>query len=95
MWFYYREQTFDGIENSYKIGNKIADAAAQMTDTAVTRRVLGTAAPQNFNRPLAEAAYKNITAVEARSVLPLLEAKVESRRMLFVGTTPRRSQGGE
>jgi aminobenzoyl-glutamate utilization protein B len=63
VWFYYREQTFDGIANSYRIGNKIADAAAQMTDTTVTRRVMGTAAPQNFNRPLAEAAYKNIAVV--------------------------------
>jgi aminobenzoyl-glutamate utilization protein B len=63
VWFYYREQTFDGITNSYKIGNKIADAAAQMTDTTVTHRVLGSAAPSNFNRPLAEAAYKNMTVV--------------------------------
>jgi aminobenzoyl-glutamate utilization protein B len=63
VWFYFREQTFEGIDSSYKIGNKIADAAAQMTDTTVARRVMGTAAPQNFNRPLAEAAYKNITVV--------------------------------
>jgi aminobenzoyl-glutamate utilization protein B len=63
VWFYFREQTFDGIGNSYKLANKIADAATQMTDTTVTRRVLGTAAPQNFNRPLAEAAYQNIKVV--------------------------------
>jgi aminobenzoyl-glutamate utilization protein B len=63
VWFYFREQTFEGIGNNYKLANKIADAATQMTDTTVTHRVLGTAAPQNFNRPLAEAAYKNIKVV--------------------------------
>ena len=63
VWFYFREQTFENIGNNYKIGNTIADAATQMTNTTVTRRVLGTAAPQNFNRPLAEAAYKNIRVV--------------------------------
>jgi aminobenzoyl-glutamate utilization protein B len=63
VWFYFREQTFENIGKNYQIGNKIADAAAQMTDTTLTRRILGTAAPQNFNRPLAEAAYKNIRDV--------------------------------
>jgi aminobenzoyl-glutamate utilization protein B len=63
VWFYFREQTFENISKNYEIGNKIANAATQMTDTTLTRRVLGAAAPQNFNRPLAEAAYKNIRAV--------------------------------
>jgi aminobenzoyl-glutamate utilization protein B len=63
VWFYFREQTFENIGKNYQIGNKIADAAAQMTDTTLTRRILGTAAPQNFNRPLAEAADKNIRVV--------------------------------
>ena len=34
-----------------------------MTDTRVERRILGTAAPRHFNRPMAEAAYANIKAV--------------------------------
>ena len=63
VWFYFREQTFENIDHNYKIANKIADAAAQMTDTTVTHRMLGSAAPQNFNRPLAEAAYKNIKVI--------------------------------
>ena len=33
-----------GIRQNFGIGNKIADAAAQMTDTTVTRRMLGSAA---------------------------------------------------
>lgn len=63
VWYYFREQTFDGIQKNYGIGNKIAEAAAAMTDTTVTRRVRGAAAPQHFNRPMAEAAERNIQAV--------------------------------
>lgn len=63
VWYYFREQNFDGIKKSYDIGNTIADAAAKMTDTTVEHRVLGTAAPRHFNRPLAEAAKANIDKV--------------------------------
>lgn len=63
VWYYFREQSFDGIKKSYEIGNTIAEAAAKMTDTTVTHRVLGSAAPQHFNRPLAEAAKANIDKV--------------------------------
>jgi aminobenzoyl-glutamate utilization protein B len=34
-----------------------------MTGTTVTRRIVGTAAPRHFNRPIAEAAYANIKLV--------------------------------
>lgn len=63
VWYYFREQSFDGIQKSYEIGNTIAEAAAKMTDTTVTHRVLGSAAPQHFNRPLAEATKANIDKV--------------------------------
>ena len=63
VWYYFREQTFDAIQRNYGIGNKIADAAAAMTDTTVTRKVRGAAAPQHFNKPMAEAAARNIEAV--------------------------------
>ena len=63
VWYYFREQTFDGIKKSFEIGDTIAEAAAKMTDTTMERRVLGTAAPRHFNRPLAEAAKANIDQV--------------------------------
>jgi aminobenzoyl-glutamate utilization protein B len=63
VWYFFREQDFKGIQNSFDIGNVIAEAAAKMTDTTVTRRIIGTAAPRHFNRPIAEAAYANIKAV--------------------------------
>ena len=63
VWYYFREQSFASIKKNYEIGNKIAKAAADMTDTTVEHHVIGTAAPQHFNRPMAEAAYANIQQV--------------------------------
>jgi aminobenzoyl-glutamate utilization protein B len=63
VWYYFREQTFDNIRKNYEIGSKIADAAAMMTDTTVSHRIIGTAAPQHMNRPMAEAAYENIKKI--------------------------------
>ena len=63
VWYFFREQDFKGIQKSFDIGNTISEAAAKMTDTTVTRRIIGTAAPRHFNRPIAEAAYANIKAV--------------------------------
>ncbi len=63
VWYYFREQDFDRIRKSFDIGNEMAEGAARMTGTKVARRIVGTAAPRHFNRPMAEAAYANIRAV--------------------------------
>lgn len=63
VWYYFREQTFDAIKKNWDIGNKMSEAAAMMTDTTVTRKVLGSAAPAHFNKPLAEAMSANIQQV--------------------------------
>ncbi len=63
VWYYFRQREFDSIRELYEIGNRISEAAAMATDTTVTRRLLGYAAPQHGNRPLAEAAQANIQAV--------------------------------
>ncbi|MBS0331968.1 MAG: amidohydrolase, partial [Proteobacteria bacterium] len=70
VWYYFREQSFASIKKNYEIGNKIAQAAAEMTDTTVEHHVIGTAAPQHFNRPMAEAAYANIQQVGLPSWTP-------------------------
>src|SRR5206468_11690961 len=54
VWYFFRELDFENIKENYEIGNKIAEAAAMMTDTKVTRKVIGTAAPRHFNKTLAE-----------------------------------------
>ena len=63
VWYFFRELDFENIKKNYEIGNKIAEAAAMMTDTKVTRKVVGVAAPRHFNKPIAEAVQANITRV--------------------------------
>ncbi len=63
VWYYFREQTFDTVRGLYETGNEISEAAAKATGTTVSHRLLGYAAPNYGNKPLAEAAYENIKAV--------------------------------
>jgi aminobenzoyl-glutamate utilization protein B len=63
VWYFFREIDFENIKRNYEIGNKIAEAAAMMTDTKVSRKVIGVAAPRHFNKPIAEAVQANIVRV--------------------------------
>ncbi len=63
IWFYLREMNFDAVEKMLATADTIADGAAKMTSTTVSRKILGVAATQHFNRPMAEAAQANIVAV--------------------------------
>ena len=63
VWYYLRELDQPNIQRLFDIANKTAEAAAMMTDTEVERRILGTAYPRHFNRPIAEAMTKNIQVV--------------------------------
>jgi aminobenzoyl-glutamate utilization protein B len=63
VWYYFRETDYPRIKEMWDIGNRMADAAAMMTDTSVTSRVLGAAWPQHFNKVIAETTFANIKAV--------------------------------
>jgi aminobenzoyl-glutamate utilization protein B len=63
VWYYYREADYDHIMNLWRIGDNMAQAAALMTDTTYTSRVLGSAWPGHFNGPIAEDMYENIKSV--------------------------------
>src|ERR1700686_1571699 len=63
VWYYFREDDYDHIMNMWRIGDNMAKAATLMTDTTVTSRLLGSAWPGHFNRPIAEAMYENIKKV--------------------------------
>src|SRR6516164_543390 len=63
VWYYYREADYDHIMDLWRIGDKMAQAAALMTDTTFTSRVLGSAWPGHFNVPVAEDMYENIQRV--------------------------------
>lgn len=60
VWYYYREADYDHIMNLWRIGENMAKAATLMTDTTYTSRVLGTAWPGYFNKPIAEDMYANM-----------------------------------
>src|SRR4051812_27694239 len=63
VWYYFREADYDHIMDLWKIGDKMAQAATMMTDTTFTSRLLGSAWPGHFNRPIAEAMNENIKKV--------------------------------
>ena len=63
VWYYFRELDYPHIQELREIGDRIAQGAAMMTDTTVTSRVLGSAWPLHFNKPVAEAMYENIKKV--------------------------------
>ena len=63
VWYFFREWEYERINEIHAIGTRIAQAAAQMTDTTMSERVLGAAWPGHFNKPLAEALYANIQKV--------------------------------
>jgi aminobenzoyl-glutamate utilization protein B len=63
VWYYFREMDYRHIKELREIGDAIARGAATMTGTTVTSRVLGSAWPQHFNRPVAEAMHENIKQV--------------------------------
>ncbi len=54
VWFYFRENDQPHIQELWEIGNKMAEGAALMTNTTWTSRILGTAYPQHFNKPVAD-----------------------------------------
>lgn len=62
-WYYFREHDFKSLREMWQIGDTIANAAAMATSTTVTSKLLGTAATNFGNKPMAEAAYANIQAV--------------------------------
>jgi hypothetical protein len=63
IWYYIREMDYPDIRRNFDIGDRIAEGAALMTDTEMEYRILGTAWPRHFNRPIAEAMQKHIEAV--------------------------------
>jgi aminobenzoyl-glutamate utilization protein B len=63
VWYYYREADYQHVMSLWKIGDDMAQAAALMTGTTVTSRLLGAAWPGHFSVPIAEDMYQNISKV--------------------------------
>src|SRR5271163_3426611 len=63
VWYYYREADYEHIMDLWRIAENMAKGATLMTDTTYTERLLGSAWPGYFNKPIAEAMYENIKKV--------------------------------
>ena len=63
VWYYFRETDYPHIKEMWDFGNKMAQGAGLMTGTTWTSRLVGTAWPQHFNKPVAEAMYANAQKV--------------------------------
>ena len=63
VWYYFRETEYSGIKEMWDLGNKMAEGAALMTGTKWSSRIIGAAWPQHFNKPVAEAMFRNMQAV--------------------------------
>ncbi|MES2697104.1 MAG: amidohydrolase [Verrucomicrobiota bacterium] len=63
VWYFFRELDYARIQGLREIGDTMAQAAAMMSNTTVTSRVLGSAWPGHFNRPIAEAVAANMKTV--------------------------------
>ena len=63
VWYYFREADYEHIMDLWRIGNNMAQGATLMTDTTYTSRLLGSAWPGYFNKPIAEAMHQNMEKV--------------------------------
>ena len=63
VWYFIREIEADGIRENFDTLHRVAQGAALMTDTKMSRRIVGAAYPRHFNKPIALAMDDNIRAV--------------------------------
>lgn len=110
VWYFFRETDYSHIKDLFDMGRVMAEGAAAMTGTKLDRvRILGTAWPRHFSRPVAEAMDRNIRAVGlpswseadqtlARAVQQEIGAKVEGLATelapLGRGISPDENRGG-
>jgi aminobenzoyl-glutamate utilization protein B len=63
VWYYFRDTDYAHIKELWDLGNTMAEAAAMMTGTKASWRLLGSAWPQHMNKVVAETMFANIQAV--------------------------------
>ncbi len=63
VWYCFREIDYPHIKELWDLGNTMAEAAAMMTGTKASWRLLGSAWPQHMNKVVAETMYANIQRV--------------------------------
>jgi aminobenzoyl-glutamate utilization protein B len=63
VWYYFRDTNYPNTKALWELGDRMAQAAALMTDTTVTSRLLGSAWSGHFNKTIAETMHANIEKV--------------------------------
>ncbi len=63
IWYFLRHVTYPRIMEVYDRANKMAEGAALMTNTKMSKKVLGSAWPRHFNQVIAETMYQNIREI--------------------------------
>lgn len=93
VWYYFRERTYEDIKAMYDEGILYAKSVATMTGTKVNYQLLGTAWPGHFNKPIAEAVYKNIKTIG----LPVWDSADQqlARAVQRLVNAPKKTQRGE
>lgn len=93
VWYYLRERTYEDIKAMYDDAILYAKSVAAMTGTTVSHKLLGTAWPGHFNKPIAELVYKNIQTVG----LPVWDSADQrlARAVQKMSGAPKKTQRGE
>jgi aminobenzoyl-glutamate utilization protein B len=93
VWYYLRERTYEDIKAMYDDAILYAKSVAAMTGTTVSHKLLGTAWPGHFNKPIAELVYKNIQTVG----LPTWDSADQrlARAVQKMSGAPKKTQRGE
>jgi len=63
VWYYLRERNYEDIKSMYDEAILYSKSVAEMTGTKVSHQLLGAAWPGHFNKPIAEAMYRNIKTI--------------------------------
>jgi aminobenzoyl-glutamate utilization protein B len=63
IWYYIREMDYPDIRRNFDTAIQMAEGAALMTATEMEYRILGTAWPRHYNRPIAETMHRHIRAI--------------------------------
>lgn len=101
VWYFFRELDYPHIRELWAMGDSIAAGAAMMTGTTLDPvRMLGSAWPQHFNKPVAEAMAANITAVgmprwsdEDQAFAKALQTELKNPTVRGLDTTLRALSG--
>lgn len=93
VWYYLRERTYEDIKAMYDDAVLYAKSIAAMTGTTVSHKLLGTAWPGHFNKPIAELVYKNIQSVG----LPVWDSADQrlARAVQKMSNAPKKTPRGE